>query len=90
MPRFFGAFSFFTCWFTACTLACKRKFKVTVFYNEYLLAFLQGSWKDWEMNTMDNMKTWVADTITVYHSDNSNKDKKTDLLLQFDRAKRKL
>lgn len=32
---------------------------------------LQGSWKDWEMNTMDNMKSWVADTITVFHSDNT-------------------
>jgi hypothetical protein len=125
---------------------------------EYSSMILQGSWKDWEMNTMDNMKTWVADTITVYHSDNTmvkgidslqarwkrgrakysavattidavipvystdkkedwvlvwateidtkldgtkdtaavmetwriNKDKKADLLLQFDRAKRKL
>ena len=32
---------------------------------------LQGSWKDWEMNTLDNMKNWAADTLTVYHSDNS-------------------
>ena len=30
----------------------------------------QGSWKDWEMNTMDNMKSWVADTIVAFHSDN--------------------
>jgi len=38
---------------------------------EYSAMILQGSWKDWEMNTMDNMKSWVADTITVYHSDNA-------------------
>src|SRR5215212_5652581 len=38
---------------------------------EYSAMILQGSWKDWEMNTMDNMKNWVADTITVYHSDNT-------------------
>ena len=124
---------------------------------DYSAMILQGSWKDWEMNTMDNMKSWVADTITAYHSDNTmvkgidslqarwkrgrakysavsttidavmpvystdkkedwvlvwateidtnpdgtkdtahimetwriNKDKKADLLLQFDRAKRK-
>jgi hypothetical protein len=38
---------------------------------EYSAMILQGSWKDWEMNTMDNMRSWVADTITVYHSDNT-------------------
>src|SRR5215218_7749350 len=38
---------------------------------EYSAMILQGSWKDWEMNTMDNMKNWVSDTITVYHSDNT-------------------
>jgi len=37
----------------------------------YAAMIEQGSWKDWEMNTMDNMKSWVADTITAYHSDNS-------------------
>src|SRR5215218_2766826 len=38
---------------------------------EYSAMILQGSWKDWEMNTMDNMKSWIADTLTVYHSDNT-------------------
>ena len=38
---------------------------------DYSAMILQGSWKDWETNTMDNMKSWVADTITVYHSDNT-------------------
>lgn len=38
---------------------------------EYSAMILQGSWKDWEMNTMDNMKSWVADTIVAFHSDNT-------------------
>src|SRR4051812_25586734 len=38
---------------------------------EYSAMILQGSWKDWEANTMNNMKSWVADTITVHHSDNT-------------------
>jgi hypothetical protein len=38
---------------------------------DYCTMVVQGSWKDWEMNTMDNMKSWVADTITVFHSDNT-------------------
>jgi hypothetical protein len=38
---------------------------------KYSAMILQGSWKDWENNTMDNMKSWVADTIVAYHSDNS-------------------
>ncbi|MES1219620.1 MAG: hypothetical protein ABUT20_29235 [Bacteroidota bacterium] len=38
---------------------------------EYSAKILQGSWKDWEMNTMDNMKNWVADTILAFRSDNS-------------------
>ncbi len=32
---------------------------------------LQGSWKDWELNKMENMKSWVADTVVVYQSDAS-------------------
>jgi hypothetical protein len=38
---------------------------------EYSAMILQGSWKDWENNTMDNMKSWVADTILAFHSDNT-------------------
>jgi hypothetical protein len=36
----------------------------------YAAMIEQGSWKDWEMNSMDNMKSWVADTILVFSSDN--------------------
>jgi hypothetical protein len=32
---------------------------------------LQGSWKDWENNKMENMKSWIADTIVAFHSDNT-------------------
>lgn len=39
--------------------------------SDYSTMILQGSWKDWENNTMDNMKSWVADTIVAFHSDNS-------------------
>lgn len=38
---------------------------------EYSAMILQGSWKDWELNKMDNMKSWVADTIFVLQSDNT-------------------
>ena len=37
----------------------------------YAAMIVQGSWKDWQDNTMDNMKSWVADTATIYMSDNS-------------------
>src|SRR4051812_11965669 len=38
---------------------------------EYAAMIVKGSWKDWEMNTMDNMKSWIADTIIAFHSDNA-------------------
>lgn len=38
---------------------------------EYAKAIIQGSWKDWEDNTLDNMRNWVADSVVAYHSDNS-------------------
>jgi hypothetical protein len=31
----------------------------------------QGSWKDWQDNKMNNLKSWVADTIVAVQSDNS-------------------
>ncbi len=37
----------------------------------YAAMILQGSWKDWETNKMDNMKSWVADTATIFMSDNT-------------------
>jgi len=38
---------------------------------EYAAMILQGSWKDWELNKMENMKSWVADTILAFQSDNT-------------------
>ena len=38
---------------------------------EYSAAILQGSWKDWENNKLENMKSWIADTIVAFHSDNT-------------------
>ena len=32
---------------------------------EYTATILQGSWKDWEENKLDNMKNWMADTIVA-------------------------
>lgn len=36
----------------------------------YAEMIVQGSWKDWEDNNLDNMVNWVEDTITAYHSNN--------------------
>ena len=36
---------------------------------EYSATILQGSWKDWENNKLENMKSWVADTILAFQSD---------------------
>jgi hypothetical protein len=36
----------------------------------YAEMIVQGSWKDWETNNLDNMVNWVSDTITAYHSNN--------------------
>jgi len=38
---------------------------------DYSSMIVQGSWKDWENNTMDNMRSWVADTIVAFLSDNT-------------------
>ena len=57
--------------------------------HEYSAMILQGSWKDWEMNTMDNMKSWVADTITVYHSDNTMVKGIDSLTARWKRARAK-
>ena len=37
----------------------------------YAAMIEQGSWKDWETNKLDNMKSWMADTILAFHSDNA-------------------
>lgn len=37
----------------------------------YTATILQGSWKDWEENKLDNMKNWIADTIVAFGSNNN-------------------
>ncbi|MBI2730339.1 MAG: hypothetical protein HYX40_06260 [Sphingobacteriales bacterium] len=37
---------------------------------EYAAMIVQGSWKDWQDNKLGDMKSWVADTITAFLSDN--------------------
>ena len=38
---------------------------------KYGAMIVQGSWKDWADNNMDGMKSWVADTLVAFGSDNS-------------------
>lgn len=38
---------------------------------DYAAMIVQGSWKDWQDNTLDNMKSWMADTAVLFQSDNS-------------------
>ena len=37
----------------------------------YAAMIVQGSWKDWQDNTMDSMQKWVADTVLALQSDNT-------------------
>ena len=37
---------------------------------KYSAMIVQGSWKDWVDNNMDNMRGWVADTLVAYQSNN--------------------
>lgn len=56
---------------------------------EYAAMILQGSWKDWDDNKLDNMKNWLADTVYAIHSDRSMIRGADNLMAQWkkDRAK---
>ena len=54
---------------------------------EYSAMILQGSWKDWENNSMDNMKSWVADTIVAHHSDNTTVKGVDSLMARWKRGR---
>jgi len=56
---------------------------------EYTATILNGSWKDWENNTLDNMKNWVADTIVAFQSDNSMVTGLDSLMATWKRARAK-
>ena len=38
---------------------------------DYAAKVVQGSWKDWETNNIDNLKNWVADSIVVHQANNT-------------------
>lgn len=56
---------------------------------EYAATILQGSWKDWEENKLDNMKNWMADTIVAMHSDNSMVQGLDSMMASWKRARAK-
>lgn len=37
---------------------------------DYVAMIVKGSWKDWQDNKMDNMKSWMADTVVAVQSNN--------------------
>ena len=56
---------------------------------EHSATVLQGSWKDWETNNLDNMKNWVADTIMAFHSDGTVIKGVDSLMADWKRARGK-
>ena len=48
---------------------------------------LQGSWKDWEENKLDNMKNWVADTVIAFHADNAVVNGRDSLMARWKRGR---
>ena len=56
---------------------------------DYTATIVQGSWKDWETNNLDNMKNWVADTVVVFHSDNSIVKGADSLMARWKRGRAK-
>jgi len=56
---------------------------------EYSAMILNGSWKDWENNTLDNMKNWVADTIVAFQSDNTMVMGRDSLMADWKRGRAK-
>ena len=53
----------------------------------YAAMILQGSWKDWEENKLDNMKNWVADTIVAFHADNAMVIGRDSLMARWKRGR---
>jgi hypothetical protein len=55
----------------------------------YSAMIVQGSWKDWQDNKMDNMKSWIADTIVAFHSDNTMVNGADSLIARWTRGRAK-
>lgn len=53
----------------------------------YSAMIVQGSWKDWQDNTMDSMQKWVADTIVALQSDNTMIHGVDSLMANWKRAR---
>jgi hypothetical protein len=56
---------------------------------DYATMIVQGSWKDWETNSLDNMKSWIADTIVAFHSDNKVAKGADSLIANWKRGRAK-
>jgi len=56
---------------------------------EYSATILTGSWKDWENNKLDNMKSWAADTIVAFQSDETMIQGVDSLMAKWTRARAK-
>jgi hypothetical protein len=56
---------------------------------DHSATILNGSWKDWENNNIDNMKSWAADTIVAFHSDNGLVQGVDNLIADWKRARAK-
>jgi len=53
----------------------------------YATMIVQGSWKDWENNQLDNMVKWVEDTIVAMHSNNEVVHGVDSLMARWKRAR---
>ena len=56
----------------------------------YAEMVVQGSWKDWEDNNIDNMANWVIDTIWVAHSNNQIVQGRDTLIARWKTARAKI
>ena len=69
------------------TASYSSSFKISD--EDYSAMILQGSWKDWERGTMDNMRSWVADSIIAFHSDNTMIQGVDSLMARWKRGRAK-
>lgn len=56
---------------------------------EFSAKILSGSWKDWENNTLDNMKNWMADTIVAFQSNGETVTGLDSMMTKWKRARAK-
>jgi hypothetical protein len=64
---------------TASTTAVAKPISLPIGYSssfkmgnpDYVNTIVDGSWKTWQDNKMDNMRSWMADTVILFQSDNT-------------------